>query len=53
MEVCKKNVEPFLPELMEIIFSFSSSEKYQLKIYNQLKGQAIEAISLIASSIGP
>ena len=35
------------------MFNFFKSEQYQPKIYNQLKGQAIESISIAAIAIGP
>lgn len=35
------------------MFSFYSVEKYRAKQYKQLKGQAIETMTIIATSVGP
>ena len=34
------------------MFSFFENEKYKTKEYKQLKGQSIETLSIIASSVG-
>ena len=34
------------------MFSFYSVEKYKAKQYKQLKGQAIETMTIIATSVG-
>jgi len=52
VEIAKDKFEPFLHKTLEILFSFYTTEKYKSKEYKQLKGQSIETMTIIASSVG-
>lgn len=52
VEIAKEKYEPYLNKTLEIMFSFYSVEKYKAKQYKQLKGQAIETMTIIATSVG-
>jgi importin-5 len=52
VEIAKEKYEPFLHKTLEILFSFYTTEKYKAKEYKQLKGQSIETMTIIASSVG-
>ena len=53
VEVIKTKIEPYFEDIMMLLLSFHKLEKYQPPIYNELKGQAIEALTVIACEVGP
>ncbi len=52
MEIAKEKFKPYLEKSLELLFSFYTTEKYAAREYKQLKGQAIETITIIATSVG-
>ncbi len=52
VEIAKENYQPFLNKTIEVLFSYFTDERYQPRVYKQLKGQAIETLTIIASSVG-
>jgi hypothetical protein len=53
VEIAKEKFEPYLLKTLEILFGYYSDERYNPRHYKQLKGQAIETLTIIASSVGP
>jgi hypothetical protein len=53
VEISKEKFQPYLAQTLEILFGYYQSDLFQAKHYKQLKGQAIETITIIATSVGP
>jgi hypothetical protein len=53
VEISKEHFQPYLERTLEILFGYYQAEQFQGKQYKQLKGQAIETMTIIASSVGP
>jgi importin-5 len=53
VEIAKEKYEPFLNRTLEVLFAYYSDQQYSGRPYKQLKGQAIETLTIIASSVGP
>lgn len=52
VEIAKEKFQPYLQKTLELLFSFYGNEKYTAREYKQLKGQTIETITIIATSVG-
>lgn len=52
VEIAKEKFQPYLERTLELLFSFYTNEKYVGREYKQLKGQTIETITIIATSVG-
>jgi hypothetical protein len=52
VEIAKNHYEPYLNKTLEVLFSYYTNQQYAGREYKQLKGQAIETLTIIASSVG-
>lgn len=52
VEIAKESYQKYLENTISILFSYFTDERYKPKAYKQLKGQAIETLTIIASSVG-
>lgn len=52
VEIAKEKYHPFLNRTLEVLFAYYSDARYSARFYKQLKGQAIETLTIIASSVG-
>lgn len=52
VEIAKELYQPYLNDTLQILFGYYSDARYNPKEYKQLKGQTIETLTIIASSVG-
>ncbi len=52
VEIAKTNFEPYLGTIMEVLLGYFVNVNFNKKCYKQLKGQAIETMTIIALHVG-